>query len=198
MFWNDISEMKEEIRYMKRAIDEIVKFNRIVSLYFSKKDIMKECGLLTEEHEGEEEISINDLSCKLDEIIDSVEAVEKVIPDLEVFNNPESILFKFDERMSKVESMLNEFKGCVSMARDSFEDKKDRAALKEEFTAAIKYIKECVISTKLNQEEAKKNATYALSLHNQHFKIDAIYNYLEQLVEQGKEPKKPKKAKTST
>lgn len=196
MFWNDIADMRKEMRYLKRSVDEL----HCKILQRPLVCSCKSAGVITEEHEGEP-TSQEHMESMLEQIKESIDdafcseeensSINRIHDKLNMLLSDESrlqavaiaakTLDKFEDYMKNVDKlngMMNEFKGCVAMARASLQDKKEQDEVREEFKAAIKYMKECVLETRQNREEVRKNSEYALSLHNQHFKIEALYKTL--------------------
>ena len=181
MFWNDIAEMKREIKQMKRSVDELhgkIAQNRCIcnSQAFWKQP---SCGVITEENECE--------PSRMEHIESMLEEIKEAIEDA---CSDEQVLAMFENHFKDVEKldlMIGELKGCILLARTSLVDKKD-------FEQTLRSINEVSETVKHYWEDTKKTAEYALSLHNQHFKIDAIYKYLFEPdhEEKIKKPKKPK------
>lgn len=197
---------------MKRSIDEL-------HCKILNRPLVCSCkstGVITEEHEGDptsqehmesmlEQIkeSIDDAFCSEEEnssinrIHDKLNMLLADEKRLQAAALAEKTMDKFEDYMKNVDklnTMMNEFKGCVAMARACLQDKKEQDEVREEFKSAIKYIKECVVETRQNREEVRKHSEYALGLHNQHFKIEALYKTLVE--DRFNEPKaKPKRVR---
>jgi len=215
MFWNDITEMRKEMRYLKRSVDEL-------HCKILNRPLVCSCksGVITEEHEGEptsqehmesmlEQIkeTIDDAFCSeednstIDRIHNKLDFLLEDKARLEAVELTGKMLDKFEDYMKNVDKlngMMNEFKGCVAMARASLQDKKEQDEIREEFKSAIKYMKECVVETRQNREEVRKHSEYALGLHNQHFKIEALYKTLveDKFIEPKAKPKRVRKPKS--
>lgn len=184
MFWNDIKEIKETLNEIK------------LSLYYHQSKptgTRKLEGVITEEHE--EEIS------HLENVEHSLSIIKESLDDIFAFDNSDSVLQrlhdklnillvdekrneavnlatktldKFDDYMKNVDKlnlMVNEFKGLVSIARAALNEKK-------EFEKLLQDIRVVADRDRDLRDQIKKNTEFALSLHNQQFKIDALYKEL--------------------
>lgn len=184
MFWNDIKEIKETLNEIK------------LSLYYHQSKptgTRKLEGVITEEHE--EEIS------HLENVEHSLSIIKESLDDIFAFDNSDSVLQrlhdklnillvdekrneavnlatktldKFDDYMKNVDKlnlMVNEFKGLVSIARAALNEKK-------EFETLLQDIRVVADRDRDLRDQIKKNTEFALSLHNQQFKIDALYKEL--------------------
>lgn len=184
MFWDDIREIKE-------TLDEIK-----VNIYYEKckpASARNMEGVITEEHE--EEIS------HFENVEQSLAEIKESLEDIFAFDNSDSVLQrlhdklnmllsdekrkdaidlatktldKFDDYMKNVDKlnlMVNEFKGLISIARACLSEKK-------EFEVLLDDIRILAESARLNNEDSKRNAKISLSLHDQQFKIDALYDEL--------------------
>lgn len=145
---HDLQEVKNWVMALKRSVDELhcKMFQRPSLCQCKAPTCIKECGVLTEENDGEETPTIEDVLVRLDDFFD-------------------------DERVKKVETMLNELKGCIAMARASLMDKK-------EIEEMMAFVKKAAIDAERHRKESVEQTNYALTLHNQHFKIEAMYKML--------------------
>ncbi len=157
--------------------------------------------VITEENEFEEEITNKDLQYRLNLVIDVDNLVKKLDEDyIESINDKLNTIIisdkyiqsvelsiktldKFDyymKNVDKLNNLMNEFKGCVSMARGALQDRKDYDSLMKDFQTMLQYTKQCREEAILSLNESRKNTEYAKTLHNQHFKIEAIYKILSE------------------
>jgi transcription initiation factor TFIIIB Brf1 subunit/transcription initiation factor TFIIB len=98
---------------------------------------------------------------------------------------------KFDDYMKNVDklnSMVNEFKGCVALARSAIEERKELDKQSEE-TKKLSQISQDIYKSMLSFIKAGENIK-----HEAYFKIDYIYKYISSL-EEKKSPKKKKVVK---
>lgn len=178
MFWDDIKEIKEDLRSIRETMyyekikprlaneEEVTGISQTEHIE-SQLDQIKELiekGLLSED-EGNPMNRIHD---KLNELLSDEKRNEAV-------RLATKTLDKFDDYMKNVDKlnmMVNEFKGLVSISRACLADKK---ALEQTI------------------RDLKVVAEYALSFSNQQFKIDAIYDMLCKEELKKKAPKRKKK-----
>lgn len=102
MFWHDIAEIKERLTLLEDKIDTAYDKDQ----YWDEK--------------------IND---SLDEIHDSLKEIYKSHQAVDDYAKMQKIADKFDDYMKnldKLNSLVNEFKGCVSMARASLNETKPK------------------------------------------------------------------------
>ena len=200
MFWNDITEMRKEIKHLKRSIDELHCKMFQGPMYCKCKNQ----GVLTEEHEGEES-RLEHLESLIESIKENIEdtlgdcnnsEIGQIQDQLNVLISDEKrlesvmiagkVLDKFEDYMKNVDklnNLVNEMKGMVSVTRACLQEKK-------EFDAVLQAVKELSITAKKHFEESQKYAEYAMGLHNQHFKIDALYRNLAEIQGSREEKKK--------
>jgi len=102
MFWDDIRDIKD---WMNRLTDRLMRIDHSIAYIVKKMDELE-----YSEHEN---------------IMNLLEKIEVLIEDAnrkEAVYLAEATLDKFEEYMKNVDklnSMINEFKGCVAMARAS-------------------------------------------------------------------------------
>lgn len=181
MFWNDIKEIKEKIKQIdsKLYLDNSL-LRQIHMMINYKPAACKHEGITTEENEEVEvaytlnhvEIGIEIINEKLNKVLNILGKIELEIPRLVSTINPDGVLEKYDEKIAKVENMLNEFKGCMAIARSSLQDKKELIEASNLLRSTVEYIKNF-------ESQMKKGFEYSLSIHNQHFKIEKIYQWIE-------------------
>lgn len=196
MFWNDIAEMRKEMRHLKRSIDELHCKMFQGPMYCKCKNQ----GVITEEHEGEDsrfdniESQLDEIKEEItDEVIAGIEGCQDKLNDIltdskrqEAAQIAGKVLDKFEDYMKNVDklnNLVNEMKGMVSVTRACLQEKK-------EFDAVLQAVKELSITAKKHFEESQKYAEYAMGLHNQHFKIDALYRNLVEIQGNREEKKK--------
>jgi hypothetical protein len=207
MFWNDIEEIKESIDKLHKRFNSLDDFAREsmhkalnnASMPFREghpvcircdgdrvidagiediKELL--CDVFSSEDENN---TINRLHDKLDALLsDAVIAGEVLVA--------EKTLDKFEDYMKNVDkfnAMINEFKGCVSMARASI----------SEGTILSKTIDEMKKVADISQHIHKSMLAFIRAGDNlekkSFFKLNAIYN----AVCEGGEKKSPKKRKTT-
>lgn len=125
---------------------------------------------------------LTDLQMKMDGVIQQQEDIASLHLSLKTVD-------KFDDYMKNVDKlnvMINEFKGCVSLARSSIAERKQ---VEEEFKELKKVgeIAQQIYKSMLSFIKAGDNVK-----HEAHYKIDAIYKVLCE-----KEEKKPPKKRKS-
>lgn len=99
----------------------------------------------------------------------------------------EKTLDKFEDYMAnvdKVNTMINEFKGCVSLARAALEERKDL----EKQTGEMKRFVE--MSTEIHKSMSEFIHASQKIRHEAHFKIDYIYRKIEEFDEMLQKQKK--------
>lgn len=160
MFWNDIDKLKKEIEGIKDYLEAI----------FCSED---------------EYSSINRIHDKLNSLIEDADRQQAVLL-------AEKTLDKFEDYMKnidKLNSLVNEFKGCVSLARGALEERKELDRQTQE-TKKLAEISQKIYESMLSFIKAGENLEAKA-----YFKIDAIYKALCEDCEKKsrKTPKKPKK-----
>lgn len=187
MFWDDIKDIKE---WMSGLTDRLVRVEETIEkllgqsqerseIYWSSNDL-KEC--VKEAIYEEEGPSIDRIHDKLNDLVKDSDRKEAVLI-------AQKTLDKFEDYMKNVEKvnvMINEFKGCVSMARGALGERKELIKEVEEMkklTAIAQQIYKSMLDFIRAGETIKKEA---------HTKIDAIY----WAVCEKKEQKPAKKRKT--
>lgn len=205
MFWNDIADIRKELKQMKRSIDELHCRMFQGPMYCRCKPKM---GVITEEHEGEES-KLEHLESLVEQLQESFEdwfvsddehsPFNKIHDKLTLLVEDENrldqvalctkTLDKFEDYMKNVDklnALINEIKGVASVTRSMLDEKK-------QFDQTLKEIKELAELAKKNNESSMKYAEYAMGLHNQHFKIDALYRNLVEIQSTRKPRKRVKK-----
>ena len=103
MFWNDIEDIKKTIAEIKERLNHI------------DRGVINTLDVFCSEDEHN---SINRLHGKLDELVRDSDRLQEVMV-------AEKTMDKFEDYMKNVDklnSMINEFKGCVSMARGAISE----------------------------------------------------------------------------
>lgn len=158
MFWNDISEIKEWMVTIAARLTEMQ---------------MKHL-----ENDDDDFNSITRLHDKIDTLLKDANRLKQVAL-------AEKTLDKFEDYMKNVDklnSMINEFKGCISMSRAAIAERKQ---LQSEFDELINIGK---ISKEIYKSmQSFINAGSELE-HKNYFKLDAIYRKVCDIEEE-----KPKK-----
>ncbi len=202
MFWDDISEVKKYVKSIQHDL------RCLLVRPIAQNHIPQ--GVLTEEHEGDL-TRLENIEHSLEEIKESLQETLDITDDNSFFNRihdklnklltdekrneavelASKTLDKFEDYMKNVDKlnlMVNEIKGLVSICRACLSEKK-------EFETLLQDIRIIAESVSFNNDESKKNAEYSLSLHNQHFKIDALYKELIEKKLVKKRPIRKKKVK---
>src|SRR5258706_1084092 len=199
MFWNDIKEIKE---WMDRLTDRIIRiYHNVEKLVGYHQQTREMSGILSaipsaiemhslnvkksieEAFSSEDEFSsINRIHDKLNTLIEDLdrkEAVELAIKTLDKFE-------KYMENVDKLNAMINEFKGCISMARDAIAERKELDAEFQEMKKVSSIAKD-IYNSMLSFIKSADNFE-----QRNYFKLDAIYKEICE-----KTAKKPKnKGKT--
>jgi hypothetical protein len=185
MFWNDIAEMKE---WMSGLTDRLVRIDetiashshRLVKIDHSFESIrgkieekshvceiredIKQC--LEEEFFSEDYFNpINKIHDKLDSLIKDTDRQKAVLL-------AEKTLDKFEDYMKNVDklnSMINEFKGCVSIARSAIAERKQL----DEDVKEMKKVSD--ISQKIHRSMLSFIKAGDELQERGYFKLDAIY-----------------------
>lgn len=129
MWWNDIEKLQEDMRVVKNSLINIENL-----LY-----------KMNEKYKGEDayfDIKLEEITNSIDEILDSEDEFNKfnrMHDKLNILVEDENrkkqvilsqkTLDKFEDYMKNVDKlngMINEFKGCVSLARGAFAERKDQ------------------------------------------------------------------------
>jgi acetolactate synthase small subunit len=187
MWWNDIKEIKIDILVLKKNITRIeaildsLPHNVKANTSFFNEESLKE-AIEDVFCSADEFNSINRIHDKLNVLINDVDRNEAVLL-------AQKTLDKFEDYMKNVDklnSMVNEFKGCVSMARGALEDRKELGQQAEE-TKKLAQISQEIYKAMIDFIKAGKNIK-----HEAHFKIDAIYKAVCE-----KPEKKPRKKRSN-
>ena len=190
MFWNDIAEIKH---WMNRLTERLCRIDENVNRLSEKEggfgDISKWLShmqtliethhqLVTEKMDGlfdseDEYHSINRIHNKLNCLVDDEKRKEEV-------ELATKTLDKFEDYMKNVDklnAMVNEFKGCVSVARGALQDRRE-ASEQEAKTASLAAMTKEIHKSMLAFIEAGNKIK-----HEAHYKIDFIYNNIEKFAE---------------
>lgn len=166
MFWNDLKDIKSA---MDVLVDRFLQMDeRVLGISQDKRDI-DECN----------SESLDRLHDKLTTLLNDSKRIHQV-------DRAEIIMDKFDDYMKnvhKLNEMVNEFKGCVSIARAAIAEKKEVEDMCE---VLKKMIKTC-----------QDYFAYQKSIGDQYFKIDAIYKALCEKEEKPKKKRPPRKKKVT-
>jgi len=124
MWWNNLKEIKKDILILKECISRIERLFNADRLkqncdYVEVGMIIRKCFEETFESE-EESNSINRIHDKLNLLIQDERREQKVELALKTLDKFEDYMKNVD----KLNNMINEFKGCVSMARSALEERK--------------------------------------------------------------------------
>ena len=106
MFWNDIEDIKKTISEIKERLNHI------------DRGVINTLDAFCSEDEHN---SINRLHGKLDDLIRDSDKLQEVMV-------AEKTMDKFEDYMKNVDKlngMINEFKGCVTLARGALEERKE-------------------------------------------------------------------------
>ena len=132
------------------------------------------------------------------DIQDIKQVLENTVEDLEREKSiilAQKTLDKFDDYMKNVDklnAMINEFKGCVSLARGAIEERKELDKQTDE-SKKLANISQKIYESMLNFIKASENIK-----HEAHYKIDAIYRTLcENEEEKPTRKRKPAKKKAT-
>jgi len=157
MFWNDIKEIKQWMRHISDRLSVLDQYARNTT--------------------EDEKDAVDRLHDKMDVLINDQKRFAQVAL-------AEKILDKFEDYMKNVDKlngMINEFKGCVSMSRAAISEKKEMDDMRTMLENMIKTF--------------QKYHDYHKSFNNQYFKIDAIHKALCEKEEEKKAAVKKKPVK---
>jgi hypothetical protein len=157
MFWNDISEIRKEVSILKKNIVAIEHLLLVIKTkQINDNDIFKDFSEKIEDFKvdfEDEFSSISRIHGKLDILLedkDRKRSVELAIKTLDKFED-------YMKNVDKLNMLINEFKGCVSLARGSLASRKEEEALKNEYLTKIDYIWEnMIIFVEFMQKQEKK------------------------------------------
>lgn len=188
MFWDDIKEIRGQINNINNRLTFINEsIERLLGQGQERSEIYLSAEGLKERFEeyfcsDDEYNSINRIHDKLNSLINDTTREEKVTLAIKTLD-------KFEDYMKNVEKvnvMINEFKGCVSMARGALGERKELNKEVEEMkklTEIAQHIYKSMLDFIQAGKTIKKEA---------HYKIDAIYL----AICEKNEEKPPKKRKT--
>ena len=133
MFWNDICEIKSRIKMMEvnQARDSALLQNMFKS--------MNSCcskGVIPEQSELDEVATLSDVSNRVEEVLDALESIETKVMDVEMSDK----LLKYMDNVERLNTMVNEIKGVVSVFRGNLAESKSDGLRQE-----IASIRECFI-----------------------------------------------------
>jgi hypothetical protein len=174
MFWDDIKDIKLCLNSLS---EQMIKIEHNISqdqIEDTVKGAFDDVFCSTEEYN-----SINRINDKLNLLLVDSKRLEAV--DL-----AEQTLDKFEDYMKNVDKlngMINEFKGCVSMARAALDHKKDSQDYYIKLAETAKISEQIYIA--MGSFIAVGNR-----LCNQNSKIEAIYEFLIKDKEEKEKPKK--------
>jgi len=181
MFWNDIKDIKEWMLTISARMTDI-------QLKLDAVSEEQECFVAYED-EGN---SIDRLHGKFNYLLEILQNDEKRKEQVELATKT---LDKFDDYMKNVDklnSMANELKGCISMARGAIGE--GRA-----LTSAIQQVEHIAnISKDIHKSMAAFIQAADKMEHQCHYKIDFIYKNIEKIAELlqncEKKSRKPRKS----
>lgn len=120
---------------------------------------------------------------KLDQIIETKKETDVVLEDMyarlsqledKIDKNREineNKICNVDENVDNLLSMLKEYKGMVTTSRACLKESKSVGMLKEEIVSILELVK-------AHDEKFRNSLHYAIQLHDQYFKINALYTWL--------------------
>ncbi len=170
MWWNDIREIKEWM---------VTIASRLTGLDVNV-DIIKQTLEGTDGY--------NCFSDRLEEMEEKIDKIREEFPRFEKLVNPDELVSTYEKHIIKIEQMMLEFKGCVSMARSAIAERKDQEKEFEELKNTTRVAKDMY--------QAMSNFITAGNIieKQKFFKLDAIYRKICE-PEEKKAPKKRKPAK---
>jgi hypothetical protein len=147
MFWNDLKEIKgtlgnlvDRIAQLEKAVIEL-SHNPKTEAFDQKMEDLKEC--VSAFFYSEEEYSpINRIHDRLDVLVEDTDRKKEVAIALQTLDKFEDYMKNID----KLNALVNEFKGCVSLARGALEERRKlnesmvECPIKEEMLSKIDYI----------------------------------------------------------
>jgi len=205
MFWDDIREIKQTLNSIRLSMEyEMSRPN----INHSKTRKLE--GVITEEYE-DEPTKFEHIESQLDQIKESIEdrcnnddlsnSYDSLHDKLNTLLNDEkrleetrvvgATLDKFDDYMKNVDKlnmMVNEFKGLVSVATACLSEKKEFETLLDDIRVVAKNIR-------FNSEMTAKMSNESAKLDTQQFQIQAMYKVLVEDKLKDKEPPKKRRAK---
>lgn len=164
MWWNDIKEIKDWM---------VTIASRLTGLDVNV-DIIKQT--LDESEEFDSSFH------RLEEMEEKIDKIREGLPKLEKLVNPDHVAEAYEKHISKLESMMLEFKGCVSMARAAVSERKEQQKEFEDLKELAKISKQIY-----NSMQSFIDAGNQLE-HKNYFKLDAIYRKICEINDE-----KPKK-----
>jgi hypothetical protein len=181
MFWHDIDAIKERMQGLHCLL---LKMDQNIEKVLGQAQERSECKCSEEIRESLEDAfcsdnvysSINRINEKLNTLIEDVDRERAVVLAQKTIERFEDYMKNVD----KLHTMINEFKGCVSIARAAIADKKEMDEMRTILKNMI--------------ETCQKYYNYQKNVSDQYFKIDAIYKSVcDQKEEEKVKPKKPKR-----
>jgi hypothetical protein len=173
MWWHDITEIKEWM---------VTIASRITNLDVNV-DIIKQTQ--------EDAELYNSFSDRLDNMMEAIEKVQGEFPKFEALINPDELVSTYEKHIRKIEEMMLEFKGCVSMARSAIAERKELDKEFEEMKKVTK-ISQQIYDGMLSFIKASENLE-----QKKYFKIDAIYAAICEKEVKPKPKRKPAKKKVT-
>jgi hypothetical protein len=170
MWWNDIRDIKEWM---------VTISSRLTGLEVNI-DIFKQTL--------EDADDFNCFSARLEDMEEKIDKITEEFPRFEKLVNPDELVSIYEKQIIKIEKMLLEFKGCVSMARSAIAERKDQEKEFDDFKKTTKVAKD-IYQAMSNFITAGNNIE-----KQKFFKLDAIYRKLCES-EEKKSPKKNKPTK---
>ena len=153
MWWNDIKDIKEWM----------------VTISARMKGLEMTFGQLCDQKKEDEEHSLDDVYHRLSEILYTCEDTQKELPKISKLVNPDNLAETYEKHISRIESMMIEFKGCVSLARAVVAERKEQQREFEELKDLARISKQIY-----NSMQSFIEAGNQLE-HKNYFKLDAIY-----------------------
>ena len=172
MFWNDIADINKTLSEIKERLNHI------------DRGVIENLDAFCSE---EEYSPMNRLHEKLDSLIKDADRVQKSMV-------AEQTMDKFEDYMKNVDKlngMINEFKGCVSMARGAISEGKELSKEVEGLKDLSSISRQIFIAMQKFIQAGNDMETKA------YFKLDAIYKAICEKQEK-KSPERRKKRSCST
>jgi hypothetical protein len=150
MFWNDIEDIKKSILEIKERLNHI------------ERGVVQNLEVFQSE---DEHSTINRLHGKLDELVRDADHVQEALAAEKTMDKFEGYMKNVD----KLNAMINDFKGCVSMARGAISEGK-------EFAKEVEDMKSVAATSKQIYAAMQRFIQAGDNMEQKAFyKIDAIY-----------------------
>jgi hypothetical protein len=190
MWWNDILDVKTELSKLTDRISRLTSAvielsnNPKTETFDRKMEDLKEF-VITFLSSEEEFSPLNCIHEKLDVLVDDTDRKEEVAIALQTLDKFENYM----KNLEKLNMLVNEFKGCVTLARGAIEERKELDKQTEE-TKKLAQISQEIYRSMASFVNAGKNIEQVA-----HFKLNAIYNAVcepgeKKACEKRKTPKK--------